>query len=283
MNKFEIPYNFDKQLINYLSMLQIHNKIHSIYLPPFKDDYISAKHFHTHAYGQNVLNSFPLNKQEYESHINLINNYFPNTLMLLLQQNNTLIDEQLLDYYYNLGFHKFCVGSYEQAKIIRNKFPYCEIIGSITMKIMPKDLTDNKYKIFDGFVLWFPFNRNLPEIKKLPKNYKYTLLVNCDCSIYCDGTRHWLATSQKNDQNSGNYCPRLHCSEEFKDIIRIKAEDLILFENYISYFKLQGREYKTVDLISDICIYLNYNQYSIQNNENLYYNKSTDNVFKGVD
>ena len=72
-------------------------------------------------------------------------------------------------------------------------------------------------------------------------------------------------------------------NEEFKDIIRIKVEDLILFENYISYFKLQGREYKTVDLISDICIYLNYNQYSTQNNENLYYNKFTDNIFKGVD
>jgi hypothetical protein len=82
------------------------------------------------------------------------------------------------------------VGSYNQAKIIRDelKDTNIEIIGSITMKIMPQDLNDKKYEIFNSFVLWFPYNRNIYQIKKMPIKYKYILLVNCDCSIYCSGT-----------------------------------------------------------------------------------------------
>ena len=65
------------------------------------------------------------------------------------------------------------------------------------MKIMPKDLEDKKYKIFNGFVLWFPYNRNLKMIQSLPKDYKYILLVNCDCSVYCQGSHHWFANYQE--------------------------------------------------------------------------------------
>ena len=142
MYQFEIPYNFDKELIEQLNMLQIDEQIHSIYLPPYKEDYITAKHYYTHLRGRHdVYNTLPGSREEYESHIKLINQLFPNRLMLLLQQNNTLIKKELLYYYFNLGFKKFCVGSYNQAKIIRDelKDTNIEIIGSITMKIMPQD------------------------------------------------------------------------------------------------------------------------------------------------
>ena len=55
--------------------------------------------------------------------------------MLLLQQNNFCIDNELLTYYINLGFNKFCVGSIEQAKQIKKFLPSAEVIASITMKI----------------------------------------------------------------------------------------------------------------------------------------------------
>ncbi|MGN1342706.1 MAG: hypothetical protein ACI4VL_05800 [Bacilli bacterium] len=61
------------------------------------------------------------------------------------------------------------MGNIEQAKIIRNLIPNSEIIGSITMKIKPQDLLDETYKIFDGFVLYFPYNRKFSIIKNLPK------------------------------------------------------------------------------------------------------------------
>lgn len=279
MKKFEIPYNFDKELIEHLTMLNIKKLIHSIYLPPFKEDYISAKHYYTSSKRQhNVYNTLPDTRIEYESHIQLINNNFPNTLMLLLQQNDKLMDDKLLNYYYNLGIHKFCVGSLEQAKIIRNKFPSSEIIGSITMKIMPKDLDNPNYNIFNGFVLWFPYNRNLPQIKLLPKQYKYILLVNCDCSIYCNGTVHWLASSLDEENNSYLYCPHYKIKRTFSNTIRINPEDLSIFEPYIAYFKLQGREFKTFDIITDICKYTNYPS-NYQNNESLYYNDETDILF----
>lgn len=276
MYQFEIPYNFDKELIEHLIMLDITEQIHSIYFPPFKEDYSSAKQYYTNIKRQHdVYNTLPKERENYESHIKLINNYFPETAMLLLQQNNKLIDEKLLDYYYyDLNIHKFCVGSLIQAEIIRKKFPLCEIIGSITMKIMPNDLQEEKYKVFDGFVLWFPYNRNLPQIKLLPKQYKYILLVNCDCSIYCNGTAHWLATSLEEEINSRNYCPHATIKRTFENIIRINPEDLKLFKPYISYFKLQGREFKTFDIISDICKYTN--NYNIVNKESLYYNIETD-------
>jgi hypothetical protein len=65
------------------------------------------------------------------------------------------------------------------------------------MKIQPEDLKKLEYSIFDSIVLWFPYNRNFNLIKHLPKNYKYILLVNCDCSIYCQGSHHWFASSQE--------------------------------------------------------------------------------------
>ena len=70
VKQFEIPYNFDKELIEHLTMLNIKKLIHSIYLPPFKEDYISAKHYYTSSKRQhNVYNTLPDNRIEYESHI----------------------------------------------------------------------------------------------------------------------------------------------------------------------------------------------------------------------
>ena len=105
--------------------------------------------------------------------------------------------------------------------------PVSEIIGSITMKINPQDLEKKEYEIFDGFVLWFPYNRQINIIKQLPKKYKYTLLVNCDCSIHCNGTHHWFATKE---EECNIQCPNKYYKFNWDDIIRINPRDLSIFE-----------------------------------------------------
>lgn len=258
MKPFEIPYNFDKQLINILYNIDPSGQLfHCIYCPPYIEDYISAKSNYIHHNNINLNSQQSITRQEYESHIKNIQKYFPDKLMLLLQQNNSCITEQLLFYYYSLGFNKFCVGNIQQAIMIRKLLPDSEIIGSITMKIMPTDLNNKDYEVFDGFVLWFPYNRNIDTIKTLPNKYKYILLVNCDCSIYCSGTHHWFASKE---QEKRIQCPNKKYKFAKDTIIRIDPQDLSIFEPYVSYFKLQGREFTTNQIIKDIMIYsTNYN------------------------
>ena len=194
--------------------------------------------------------------------------------MLLLQQNNNIISIDLLKYYFSLGIKKFCVGSIAQAKIIKELFnnDNIEIFGSITMKINRFKLTEEHDKYFDGFVLWFPFNRNIKRIKNLPNNFKYILLINCKCYAFCDGTHHWFATKEEEEHI---YCPRkfftTNSQEQiFKDSIFIRPNDLQLFDPYISYYKLQGREYKTWQIINDIVFYTtDYKYYLIDQQYNI--------------
>lgn len=266
---FEIPYNFDTKLIDFLEIYQNNITLHCIYLPPYKKHYRCAKYYHSGNAGISVEDSCPETLELYEMHIKYINSKFPGKIMLLLQQNNIMMQEDLLKYYFLLGINKFCVGSLEQAKIIKNLFPdeNIEIIGSITMKINKAKLTKEYEKYFDGFVLWFPFNRDIKRIKELPSNFKYILLINCKCCTFCDGTHHWLAPSKEAEHNL--YCPRSildgsDISKVFKDLIFIRPNDLYLFDNYISYYKLQGREYTTDLIISDIIYYTtNYKYYLI--------------------
>ena len=262
MKIFEIPYNFDKKLID--NLYQIDPKgdtYHCIYMPPYNYDYHSAKRYYVHSNNIDMVKQQDISRDEYESHINYIKQYYPDKLMLLLQQNKVCIDIELLNYYINLGFKKFCVGNIKQPNIIRNILPDSEIIGSISMKIMPNDLLEQKYEVFDGFVLWFPYNRKLSIIKQLPKKYKYILLVNCDCNINCDGTHHWFATREEEFNNTR--CPNDNPSlNNWFNKIRIQPYDLPIFEPYITYFKLQGREFNTEYLINDIKKYSK--QYSIK-------------------
>ena len=73
-------------------------------------------------------------------------------------------------------------------------------------------------------------------------------------------------------------------SVEYEDIILVRPRDLIVFEPYISCFKLQGREYETTAIIWDVKNYINqYKQYkklnNVKLNEDLYYNPVTDKKF----
>ena len=262
MKPFEIPYNFDKQLIDFLTIYNCF-PIHCIYCPPYYQDYEGAKYNY-------LLNTYPKDKQEYYNHIDYIYNSFPNKLMLLLQHNTDILDKKLLKEYMQLGFNKFCVGSIQQAQEIKEVNPSAEIIGSITIKIDNSKIQPNYNQYFDGFVLWFPFNRDITAISKLPQNFKYSLLINCKCSIFCDGAHHWFASAEQ-EKNYADKCPRLQIPNGniFENQIFVRPNDLQLFDNYISYWKLQGREYKTERLIHDIVFYTgNYQYYELDKNYN---------------
>lgn len=258
MKPFDLPYNFDFNLIDFYNIYfnkNINRQIHSIYLPPHLNDYITAKSnqkIHTTYNTLKIKNIIPIDNQEYKEHILYIDKLLPNTLMLLLQQNNLLMSYNVLEKYLKLNIKKFCVGSIDQAKMIKEIDPSIEITGSITMKMMPNDLIEqnsllNQY--FDNFVLWFPYNRNIKMIQQLPLNFNYILLLNCTCSINCQGTSHWFAT-----ENDTIKCPSIQENNIQKQII-IPRDFLYLFNNYINIYKLQGREFPTKLIIEQIIYY----------------------------
>jgi len=90
MKPFDLPYNFDINLINFYDIYfneNINRQIHSIYLPPYLNDYITAKNnqkMHTIYNTLKIKNIIPTDEQEYQEHISYINKLLPDTLMLLL-------------------------------------------------------------------------------------------------------------------------------------------------------------------------------------------------------
>lgn len=278
MKIFEIPYNFDKKLIDGLQLIDPSaNLYHSIYIPPYYRDYISAKYYYNHPIGKDMKILHSLSREEYISHIDYIKNIYPNKLMLLLQQTDFILNKNFIQYYINLGFTKFCVGSIKQAKLIKDLLPSAEITGSITMKLSYNDFVTNLdlKKYFDNFVLWFPYNRDFQLIRQLPKHFNYVLLVNCNCSIHCLGSNHWFANKDY-EEHITLHCPKIHFNHEWSDLIKIRPMDLDLFTSNITYFKLQGREYNTEDILKDICVY-SYDYSTLPNlniAENIYNKKS---------
>lgn len=258
---FELPYNFDMRLIDFMDIYFENRKedIYSIYFPPYRADYLAAKAFIPSARTNTALiSTYPNSRNEYIEHIKYIQKYFPNQLMLLLQHPTEIIPKEALEWYITtFGIKKFCVGNIEQAKEIKKYNSNFEITGSITMKIDKEKLESNPegYKYFDSFVLWFPFNRDIDAIISLPQNYKYVLFVNGGCSILCDGSSHWYAKNYEEDQKKLLTCPAVNGMTTPETSIIIRPMDLQFFAPYISYFKLQGREWDTQEIIKHIVMY----------------------------
>lgn len=259
MKPLEIPYNFDKKLIDILYVLDnTGNSYDAIYCCPYKDDYIAAKRYHTAENGLDMTKSNDMTRDEYIAHIQYINKTFPNKIMLLLQQNHIIMDREKLNFYLALGFTKFCVGNIEQAKELKTINSSYYVIGSLTMKMSLSQFSQDIYsQWFDGFVLFFPFNRNFNAIKQLPSHFNYILLVNCDCNIHCKGTHHWFATREQELLKTLE-CPNsfyLNHAPDWDQLIRIRPMDMPLFDPYISAYKLQGREQTTASIIQDVCLW----------------------------
>lgn len=251
---FEIPYNFDSHLIEILAYLlkDFPQICHCIYAPAFADDYPEI----VRTMDTGVVDH-TMTREKYEKHIHYINKFFPGKVQILLQRRTHMLHEKELLYYINkLGVRKFCCGTYEQAKIIKDIDPTIEVTGSITMRITHKDLDEHpEYKgVFNRFVLPFHYGRDLEGIKKLPFDYEYLILANSNCNASCIGYNHWLAEDQTQVQ-----CPGIGTDDfntPWKDFCMIRPMDLGIFQPYISTFKLQDRGWVTFEIVSALLVYM---------------------------
>lgn len=255
--KYELPYNFDKKLIIGYQMLGITlDDIDCIYIPPFLNDYKTISRNNT--FEKSMFTS--LSYEEYIDHIQYINNIYPNKLQLLLQRvDGTLMPSYLIKKYIGLGIKNFCVGSIQQAEIIKTIDPNIKVVGSIAMHITKEKLeqqADIYKKYFDIFVLDFSYNKDFTKIKLLPKDFKYMLLINSRCNIFCDGDRHWWG------DGISHQCPGIAPSIPFSYSCLIRPMDLQLFDPYISVYKIQDRGWPTQMILEDVSVYIaDYNKY----------------------
>ena len=275
MRRFEFPYNFDKKLISILSTLDPLGKtIDCIYVPPFPKDYQTILRN-----GEQAAFLDSLERKEYEEHIAFINSHFPGKIQILLQKPDIILPSGKIQYYINLGVQKYCVGSIEQAKIIKDIDKNLNVIGSISMQINKTKILDNfkEYnKYFNGFVLPFKASKTLNDLKNYPKNFYYILLINAYCNINCTGKNHWYF-DYKSDTNIK--CPGIltgnnNSSINWDKSARIRPMDLGFFDPYIYVYKLQDRGWPTADIIRDYVIYTtDFSLYpGINYDERMYYN-----------
>lgn len=248
MRRFELPYNFDKNLILGYQLLGIDiDKIDCIYVPPFIKDYQTI----LRNGGEDTYTL--LTHEEYLDHIQYINSIFPGKLQLLLQKTKKEdnMPASLIKKYLDLGFHNFCVANIEQAKIIKEIDPSVKIVGSIAMHTTYDKIMSNfeMYKnYFDSFVLDFSYNKNLAKIKQLPREFEYMILVNSRCNIHCDGDRHWW--------HWDNYkCPGVYPTIPYGESCLIRPTDLYIFEPYIKVFKVQDRGWPTAEILTSAAFY----------------------------
>ncbi|MBU5438112.1 hypothetical protein KQI42_08840 [Tissierella sp. MSJ-40] len=250
MKKFEIPFNFDIELLNFLDNNIDKNWIEFLFLSLFREDSFNARSHVENVEVNGWIYKVPETRNEYTKYIEEIQlrGYRP---AILLQAPNPIAKEKL-NYYFNLGIKDFIVNNDSLALYIKNKNPNYNLVASITKILSANDIAENDYSMYDKIVLHFPFNRALCRLKELPQQYNYTILVNSYCSYNCmEAKNHWYSTSE----NVHN----VNCTKNLnKDkLVYIPPEYIHLFEPYVSSFKLQGREYPTSVLANEIYYYYN--------------------------
>lgn len=248
--QFEIPYNFDKKLIDGVKILGIKPKdIFCFYMCPYIEDYKAV--IRDFVFDDKIVN---MSRETYIEHIQYIEEQFPGKLQLLLQQNddNKALEAKDLQFYIDLGFKNFCCGTIKQAKIIKEINPDFIVVGSITMRITPDAILYNHdyQKYFDALVLDFSYMKDIQKIKMLPQYFKYIVLCNALCNWRCDGTHHWF---KKPDEV--NTCPGLATSVGFENSCLIRPMDLKYFDPYIHVYKIQDRGWPTNWILRSLVLY----------------------------
>ena len=227
MKKFEIPYNFCKLDLQTVLASGIKDYIELVYVPAFWE--------HTQT-TRLELERHPLDTDEYIDHIKFIQEHELKVSILL--QGEDLSDD-IIDFYINLGIDSFIVRSDVLAKRIKDRFPNCEVIASITKILSVNDLMQKDLSMYDKIVLDFRLN-DLNIIKCLPRNHKYIVMPNTPCFRDCPKERclkHWF--NGKKYIEDGDFCSNLW----FHKPAFIPPEDLRDFDDYVDSYKLQGREY----------------------------------------
>ena len=233
MTKFEIPFNFnfDGEYFNLLDeRKELFQRIDCIYMPSFEKGGLTNTRVD--------LVKYPKSEEEYVGYIREFQKRNID-VTILMQKNSSM--EMVGKYHNEYGINDFTINNNELAFKIKEKYPNIKLRLSITAKATVDDINNHALDAYDNIVLFFWFNRHLDVIKKLPKTHEYSVLCNTRCLYncpYCD--RHWFEVGY-----------RVECMDEkiysgieldFNRIAFIRPCDLKYFEDYVSVFKLEGRE-----------------------------------------
>ena len=240
--KFEIPYNFDHDLVEQLLPYKDH--IDFIYMPSYYEDGANSR--------KNLIldGSTPSTWEEYVSHVNNIKENF--NIGVLMQSNCTL---DLIDKYYNLGIKIFVINDNELAITAKEKYSDIRCILSITSILSLEDIKTNDYSMYDEIVLFFNFCRQVQLLKELPTEYKYVLILNSHCVYNCDRClTHWTMTADTLEEYKEKERKLIeeYCAIFREDRAFIQPQDLIYFNDYITNYKLVDRLMNTEDIIYEI-------------------------------
>lgn len=250
MKKFEIPFNFDIELLDFLDNNIDKNWIEFLFLSPFKEDSINARSHVENVTVNGWTYKVPETRNEYTKIIEEIQKRGYRPAVLLQETRYFPMDK--LDYYFKLGIRDFVVNNDQVALNIKNKDSSYNVVASITKTLSANDIAQNDYSMYDRIVLHFPFNRALDRLKELPQKYNYTILANSYCSYKCTVAKnHWYSTPEE--------AKKINCvkHDDKNSLVYIPPEYLYLFEPYVASFKLQGREYPSYKLANEIYYYYN--------------------------
>ena len=241
MKKFELPYNFDSDYFAFLNHYKKYfDYIKYIYMPAFKEGNI-----------QNTRETSGLLEKEnyinYDKYAQCIKQFQSlNIDVCILIQRNATVDI-VKKYIEEFNIKYFVINDDALATTLKELYgDKIYLILSVTRHLTFNQITKNDYSMYDEICLYFWFNKHLDKIKKLPKKYKYAILVNSWCCPFCsvkDSTAHWF------DDNN-HPCKK-------KDDSIIFPESLCYFDPYINTFKMVDRTDTSTE------IFTAFNKYAI--------------------
>lgn len=243
IKKFEVPYNFDEELIPYYQKYSC--IINFLFLPPYKDDAFNTR---TYLQGKVKGRSYmPQSREEYEYHLHLIKSA-ELRFVVLWQDRDGMLSKELLDYYTELGAGGFIIANDRNAKIIKEYNPKLLVISSIVRRLC-KDIRKMDFSYYDYIVMYYPFTRSLNVLKSFTNlRDKLVIMPNSFCHTDCPGVQHWFAKDVRLF-DAEKLCPAYNDESRCTFIY---PEHLKLFDDYVAGYKLQGREWRT-DYIVTIC------------------------------
>lgn len=265
MHQFEVPYNFKEGYVE--EMLRNHDLIKYIkctYLPAWKDDARTTR-------GEVLFKPwYPKTFDEYAERLKALDEAGLKPCVLIQKCDHTL---DLLQKYYDLGVRRFILNDDEAARTFKKDHDV-SLTLSITRVAKFDELTTHDFSMYDDIVLFFYYNRHLDLIKKLPRKYKYTIIVNEHCYYNCRLYKaHWFVTGEteaeykKNNDAVVKKCYELQ-QKPYRDGVDndhyttyIPPQALAVFDDYIDSYKLVDRNMPTYRIITELRRYAGYDNY----------------------
>ena len=254
--QFEVPYNFDEKLIKYYQKNASH--INYLYLPAYKDDSPNTRStIQTKTKGHCYM---PQSREEYEGHLRKIV-AAGLRFVILWQVRGLQLTPERIKYYSSLGTSGFIIADDENATMVKQFNQSLLAICSLVQRINNSSALHQKdLSLYDSIILYYPFNRSLDALRKIEHlKDKIVLMPNTFCTVDCPYVHHWFPNKNQEFRQSVD-CPVSVATMKKSGFIF--PEHLHLFDNYVSGYKLQGREYPT-EAIKHLChFYFTREEYS---------------------